>query len=127
MTATRTRSPFDALLPILLVSGACSLVYQVVWLRLLRLVFGASTEASAAVVAVFMAGLGLGGWWFGRRTRDLDRPLRLYARLEAGIALGAAATPLLIGVVRSVYVGVGGESALGFATTPLDVIKCPAD
>ena len=42
-------------------SGFCSLVYQVTWLRLLRLIFGASTPATAIVLAIFMGGLGLGG------------------------------------------------------------------
>ena len=44
----------------LLVTGCCALVYQVCWLRGLRLVFGASTAANAAVLAIFMGGLGLG-------------------------------------------------------------------
>jgi len=41
----------------LLVSGGCALVFQVVWIRELRLVFGATTASSAAVLAIFMAGL----------------------------------------------------------------------
>ena len=52
---------------LLLVSGTCAVVYQTAWLRLLRLIFGASTAASAAVLAIFMGGLGLGAWIFGRR------------------------------------------------------------
>ena len=36
----------------LLVTGCCALVYQVCWLRGLRLVFGASTAANAAVLAI---------------------------------------------------------------------------
>jgi hypothetical protein len=38
--------------PLLFFSGICALIYQVAWLRELRLVFGASTPASAAVLAV---------------------------------------------------------------------------
>src|SRR5437899_2775663 len=34
-------------------SGACALIYQTVWLREFRLIFGASTAASAAVLATF--------------------------------------------------------------------------
>jgi spermidine synthase len=44
----------------LFLSGLCALVYQVAWLREFRLMFGATTAASAAVLAVFMGGLGLG-------------------------------------------------------------------
>ena len=41
------------LAPLLFVSGFCALVYQVAWQREFRLIFGASTAASACVVAVF--------------------------------------------------------------------------
>ena len=39
---------------LLFLSGFCALIYQVAWLRELRLVFGASTPANAAVLAVFV-------------------------------------------------------------------------
>jgi spermidine synthase len=94
-------------------SGFCALVYQTAWLRMLRLVFGASTASSAAVLAIFMAGLGFGGLWLGRRVDKLARPLAFYARLEGWIALSAALSPLLIWAVRAAYVALGGSSALG--------------
>jgi len=97
----------------LLVSGSCALVFQVVWIRELRLVFGATTASSAAVLAIFMAGLGLGNWLFGRRIDDAVRPLRFYGLLEVGIALSAGLSPILIDVVRHFYISVGGQSALG--------------
>src|SRR4030095_6790800 len=53
--------------PLLFLCGLCALVYQTAWLREMRLVFGASTAASAAVLAIFMGGLGVGGILFGRR------------------------------------------------------------
>src|SRR5260370_16962736 len=37
-------------------SGFCALVYQTTWLRQFRLIFGASTAATAAVLGVFMVG-----------------------------------------------------------------------
>lgn len=40
---------------LLFASGLCALIYQTVWMRELRLVFGASTAASAAVLAILMA------------------------------------------------------------------------
>jgi spermidine synthase len=95
-------------------SGACSLVYQTVWLRELRLVFGASTLASAAVVACFLGGLGVGGVLFGKRADAAARPLALYALLEAGAAGTAACTPALLFVLRGAYAHLGGTRALGF-------------
>lgn len=97
----------------LLVSGGCALVFQVVWIRELRLVFGATTASSAAVLAIFMAGLGLGNWLFGRRIDASTRPLRFYGLLELGIACSAGLTPFLILLVREMYLGLGGQAALG--------------
>ena len=98
---------------ILFASGFCSLVYQVTWLRLLRLVFGASTAAQAVVVAIFMGGLGLGGYLIGRHLRQRRNPLTFYAGLEVAIALAAALSPLLVDLARWVYIAVGGSSTLG--------------
>jgi hypothetical protein len=45
-------------------SGFCSLVYEVVWLRLAMASFGVTTMISV-VVSMFMAGLGAGSWALG--------------------------------------------------------------
>jgi spermidine synthase len=96
-------------------SGFCALVYQTAWLRMFRMIFGASTAASAAVLAIFMAGLGFGGLLLGRRADRHPSPLGLYANLEAGIALSAALSPLLLALVQALYVGLGGSARLGLA------------
>jgi spermidine synthase len=94
-------------------SGFCALVYQLAWLRLLRLVFGSSTWASAAVLAIFMGGLGLGGYLLGRRGDRAASPLGLYAGLEIGISLAAALSVPLIAGIRALYIAVGGSGELG--------------
>src|SRR5437868_730266 len=85
-------------------SGFCALIYQTTWLREFRLIFGASTAASAAVLGVFMAGLGFGGIILGRRAETKTQPLAFYAKLELFIALSAALSPLLISAARQLYV-----------------------
>ena len=65
-------------------SGACTLVYETVWLRELRLVFGASTLASAAVIACFLGGLGTGGILLGKFA------LHLLEESRKSVAFGAA-------------------------------------
>src|SRR3954453_12069660 len=92
---------------LLFFSGMCALIYQVAWLRELRLIFGASTPASAAVLAGFMGGLGTGSLLLGKRAERAKRPLALYANLELGIAATAALTPLLLWVTRAAYLAVG--------------------
>lgn len=99
--------------PLLFFSGACALVYQVAWLRDLRQVFGASTAASAAVLGVFMAGLGLGGVVIGKRADRAKNPLELYAHLEILVAVSSAISPFLVGVARWIYLALGGQSTLG--------------
>jgi spermidine synthase len=94
-------------------SGFCALVYQTAWLRMFRLVFGASTAASAAVLAIFMAGLGFGGLLLGRRADRLPSPLGLYAKLEAGIAVSAGFSPWLVAVAQWLYIALGGSPRLG--------------
>jgi spermidine synthase len=98
--------------PLLFLSGLCALVYQIAWLREFRLIFGASTAASAAVVAIFIGGLGLGGLLLGRLADRHPHPLWLYARLEALVALSTAVTPGLLWLVRQAYVGLGGTVTL---------------
>jgi spermidine synthase len=85
-------------------SGAAALVYQVTWVRSLGLVFGGSHLAVSTVLAVFMGGLALGGWSFGRRADRMPRPLRLYAALEFGIAGSAAGFFGLLHVYPHLYV-----------------------
>jgi spermidine synthase len=99
---------------LLFLSGLCALVFQVAWFRELRLVFGASTAASAAVLAIFMGGLGLGNAVLGGRADRRRNPLAFYALLELLVALGAAVSPLLIDLIRGIYIATGGQSALSF-------------
>ncbi len=103
--------PFLAAL--LFVSGACALVYQTAWLREFRLIFGGATPAAAAVLAVFMGGLGWGGAWFGRRAERTRSVLKMYALLEVGIGVSAAVTPFLLDAVRAIYVRTGGVLTMG--------------
>lgn len=94
-------------------SGFCALIYQTAWLREFRLLFGSSTAASAAVLGVFMAGLGFGGIFLGRRSETKAHPLTFYGRLELLIAGSAALSPLLIFAARQLYIALGGTTAMG--------------
>ena len=98
---------------LLFFSGMCALIYQVVWFREFRLVFGASHPASAAVLAIFMGGLGLGNYLLGKRVDNHPNPLALYANLELAISLVCALTPWLTDLMRGLYVGLGGQMAMG--------------
>ena len=96
-----------------LASGAAGLIDQVAWLRYLALVFGNTTFATATLLAVFMAGLGLGAVLFGRLADRTARPLTVYALLEVGIGLFAIFSPRFFDGMSAAYVavfrGAGGE------------------
>jgi spermidine synthase len=89
------------------------------WLREFRLVFGGATPATAAVLAIFMGAMGAGSAWFGRKAEASDNPLRLYALIELGVGVAALLTPLLLWLVRSLYLSTGGIAALGQVTATL--------
>ena len=74
-------------------SGATGLIYEVLWARMLGLVFGATTLAVSTVLAAFMGGLALGSALAGRKGAGVRRPVRAYGLLEIGIALYALAVP----------------------------------
>jgi spermidine synthase len=79
-------------------SGFCSLIYEVVWLRLAMAAFGVTTPLVSIVLSVFMAGLALGSFGGGRLARRLEIgnpavPLRLYAVAELVIGFSGLAVP----------------------------------
>jgi len=85
-------------------SGACGLVYELVWMRRLALIFGSTTLAISTVLAAFMGGLALGSWWLGRYADRRPREaLKLYGRLEIAIGLLALAIPLLFRGAEAIY------------------------
>ncbi|NUP98920.1 MAG: fused MFS/spermidine synthase [Armatimonadetes bacterium] len=86
-----------------LLSGATALAYEIIWLRQLTLIFGATVLGAGCVLAAYMAGLACGNAWWAPRADRAARPLRLYAQLEFGVALGAAVTPWLFDLVRLAY------------------------
>jgi spermidine synthase len=102
-----------------LVSGACGLIYEVLWTRQLGLIFGNTAHSLSAVLTAFMAGLALGSYAAGRLCHRLQRPLLVYGVLELAIGAYCAMLPWLFSdqgplapLYRSLY-GEAGSGALG--------------
>lgn len=103
-------------------SGAAGLVYEVVWTRLLGLVFGHTVYAITTVLAAYMGGLALGSMLIGRRADAMRRPLRVYGFLEAAVGVYCLATPWLFRGADAAYLWVHGRlqpSASGAAALHL--------
>ncbi|HZI46481.1 MAG TPA: fused MFS/spermidine synthase [Pyrinomonadaceae bacterium] len=80
-------------------SGAAGLIYEVLWMRMLGLVFGATTIAVSVVLAAFMGGLALGSAFAARVVPRMRRPLRAYGWIEIVIGLYAVAVPAAFRVI----------------------------
>jgi spermidine synthase len=84
-------------------SGACGLIYQVLWLRLLALVFGVTVYAASTVLAAFMAGLAIGSALAGRVVSRLGRPLIIFGVAEILIGISALLTPVALDAATALY------------------------
>jgi spermidine synthase len=110
-----TRWLITGIAALFFLSGFSALIYQVLWLRLLSLVFGVTVHAATTVVAAFMTGLALGSIWAGRLAHRLRRPLAGFALVEALVAATALGSLPVLNLVEQVFVALAGglpESAV---------------
>lgn len=102
------------------VSGVSALVYQIVWLKHLGFVFGNSIYAAATLIAVYLAGLGFGGYLFAGAFRRRN-PLLVYAVLEGVIGLLGSMSPHFFRWLDSLYVW--AYSSIGDSPATLSVAR----
>jgi predicted membrane-bound spermidine synthase len=106
-------------------TGFSGLVYEVTWQKYLATLLGSHSEATAAVLGIFLGGLALGYYGFGRlaealvaRGRSAERPpalLGVYGIVEAAIGVYAFAFPLLFQAARWISIRLpGADTPLGF-------------
>lgn len=99
-------------------SGITALIYEIVWTRMLTLVFGHTVFSVSVVLAAFMAGLGFGSYLFGVAIDRLSGasvepaaggwesapvPLLLYGWIEIGIFIIAGLLSLLFANFSAFY------------------------
>jgi spermidine synthase len=114
--ASAIRTLHTATFVLFFLSGACGLVYEVLWCRQLGLIFGNTVQSLSAVLTAFMAGLALGSYLAGRLCHRLKRPLLAYGILELCIGAYCAALPWLFsdhGPIVPVYRTLYGETGSG--------------
>jgi spermidine synthase len=81
---------------VIFLSGFSALIYQLVWVRILGLVFGVSSFAVATVVSVFLLGLGCGSLYFGKLSEKIKNPLKAYLFVELCIGMFSIVSYLII-------------------------------
>jgi len=102
-------------LPVFFASGFAGLVYEVVWVRMLGLLFGSTTLAVSTVLAVYFSGLALGSVVFGRLAdRTRRHPLRLYAAAEIAIGVLCLLSPLVFRLLDWAYVAAFTGARISF-------------
>src|SRR5437773_8750022 len=89
------------------VSGFCSILYELVWLRLSMAQFGVTSALVSIVLSMFMAGLGLGSWLSGQFLRKYPgssqaSPLRVYSFIELLIGISALSVPHQLQMGRAI-------------------------
>ena len=91
-------SPFDAgssaaaahwVPAIAFASGFLALAFEVVWFRVLVLVFGSTVYSFSAMLSAFLLGLAIGSALSGAVVDRLRRPVRALAVAQAGVATAA--------------------------------------
>ena len=92
-----------AITAIFILSGAAGLTYEIVWSRQLVLIFGNTTQAIAAILTGYFAGMAIGNLIGGRLADRVRSGLRLYAILELLLVVVVLITPALFTAVRGAY------------------------
>ena len=69
------------------ISGAASLIFELVWFHRAGLVFGNSLWAASIVLSSFMGGRAIGSAAAGRYGHRISKPLHAYAALEILVAV----------------------------------------
>jgi len=102
MTTQARGSDRTALAAGLALSGFCALVFEIVWVRELRLLFGSTTLAVGSTVSAFMVGLAFGGLFGARLSRTKRATLFTYGWLELAIGAWGAGVPSILGFLPKV-------------------------
>ena len=113
-------------LPVLLLlfagSGCSALIYEIVWYQLLQLVIGSSAISLGVLLATFMGGLCLGSLMLPRILSARNQhPMRVYAKVEFGIAACGILALLGMPLVDGVYTSAVGH---GLPAVLLRAIVC---
>jgi len=109
-------------------SGVTALAYEVLWTRMLSLLFGISILGVVVTVAAFMLGLGLGSFLGSRWQSSFKNTLRTLAGIELCVALYALSLPMMMHGLQGLWLSVDSMQAwqLWQVSSALLVLSLPA-
>ena len=117
MDSTRSVSPYQHHLPWLVIlfigSGCAALIYEIVWFQMLSLIVGSSAISLGVLLGTFMGGMCIGSIGLSKVVATDKHPLRVYAKLEAGIGIFGLLVLWLLPHIGGLYTSIGGPGMLG--------------
>jgi spermidine synthase len=85
-------------------TGFSFLVFEISWFRMLSLVIGATVSASTIVLVAFMLGVGLGGYFWGKKLALVAHPIKWLCGMLTAIAImGLINRPLITYFIPQLY------------------------
>src|SRR5690242_600480 len=114
MKTSASETPIRWFYSFFFISGFCSILYELVWLRLAMAQFTVTTAFISIVLSMFMVGLGVGSWgagrYIGKYGPSLRFPgLRLYALTELLIGISAVVIPYQLSWGRALLETLGAS------------------
>ncbi|MCS4538474.1 MAG: fused MFS/spermidine synthase [Thaumarchaeota archaeon] len=105
------------------ISGLAALSHEVVWTRLMVLIFGSTVYAVSTILTAFMAGLALGSYYIGKKIASIKNLYALFGFVELGIGIYGIAFPQILPYMQYpyfiLYKVLGGSFVLFQATQVL--------
>ncbi len=127
---TAVDTDLNRFLPLMLLlfvgSGCAALIYEIVWYQALSLIVGSNAISMGVVLGTFMGGMCAGSLLFSKFVKAGEHPLRVYAKLEAGIALCGLIILFVLPYAGGLYTSMGGPGFSGLLVRGLFCALCLA-
>jgi spermidine synthase len=113
--STRLAPGRQWILPVMLISGAASFIYEVLWTRMLSHILGGSIFAFATMVASFLLGIAAGSAVASRVARSLPTSLTAFVVCQIAAALASIGIYLGIDALVPQHAGLAGNAGIAMA------------
>ncbi|MDB4913454.1 MAG: Spermine synthase [Gemmatimonadetes bacterium] len=107
-------------------SGCAALIYEIVWYQSLSLIVGSNAISMGVVLGTFMGGMCAGSLLLPKFVKSSEHPLRVYAKLEAGIAVCGLVILFVLPYAGGLYTAIGGSGVGGLLVRGLFCAICLA-
>jgi spermidine synthase len=127
IAVSRADQPYLPLMLLLFVgSGCAALIYEIVWYQSLSLIVGSNAISMGVVLGTFMGGMCVGSLLLPKFVKSSEHPLRVYAKLEAGIAVCGLVILFVLPYAGGLYTAIGGSGFGGLLVRGVFCALCLA-